>query len=122
MANELMNKRMNDAELDGVSGGSIKEIYDLDSFYDSVAVLPNRGKAGMNRLKEQLSKDIGLIWTCPEDPNSPASCLRWDEVMGNTYWQKVTEGGKTTYRQLSHDQVISLLRQKYKVSDDVKII
>ena len=122
MANELMNKRMNDAELDGVSGGSIKEIYDLDSFYDYVAVLPNRGKAGMNRLKEQLSKDIGLIWTCPGDPNSPASCLRWDEVMGNTYWQKVTEGGKTTYRQLSHDQVMSLLRQKYKVSDDVKII
>ena len=122
MANELMDKRMNDAELDRVSGGSIKEIYLLETLYEQAGVLTMKGKAGMSRLKEQLSKDLDLIWTCPDDPNSPASCLRWDQVMGNTYWQKVTEGGKTTYRQLSHDQVMSLLRQKYKVSDDIKIV
>ena len=33
MANELMDKRMNDAELDRVSGGSIKEIYLLETLY-----------------------------------------------------------------------------------------
>ena len=60
--------------------------------------LHSRPVKGMSIRQKQtvtMSKDIGLIWTCPGDPNSPASCLRWDEVMGNTYWQKVTEGGKT---------------------------
>ena len=118
MANELMDKRMNDAELDRVSGGSIKEIYLLETLYEQAGVLTMKGKAGMSRLKEQLSKDLDLIWTCPDDPNSPASCLHWDQVMGNTYWQKVTEGGKTTYRQLSHDQVMSLLGQKYNIGQN----
>ena len=112
MANEeLMDKVMDEDQLDKVAGGTRAELYELMYFYEDHGH-DCREKARnwidvANGIRDQLAKDLGVEW----DESIPVSMINKTRSSLHVYkpnWYTI-KGKK-----YNHQEIMQMLRNKYK--------
>ena len=112
MANEeLMDKIMDDSQLDKVTGGTQAEIHELMYFYEDQGHDCRDGAKNWidvaNKIRGLLAKDLGVEW----DEKYPVSMI--DKTRSSLHVYKpnwYTIKGK----RYNHEEIMQMLREKYK--------
>ncbi len=108
---ELMDKVMDEDQLDKVAGGTRAELYELMYFYEDNGH-DCREKARnwvdvANGIRDQLAKDLGVEW----DESIPVSKMNEARsALHNVEPNWYTIKGK----KYNHQEIMQMLRNKYK--------